>query len=86
MCQLRQHNLLSDEYPDGFDLILCRNVVKFFEDGARFQVQNRLASSLNNGGFLVVSDDLGRERIPDSESIGLTQIDNTCIYRKIKGS
>lgn len=86
MCQLRQHNLLSDKYPDGFDLILCRNVVKFFEDGARFQVQNRLASSLNNGGFLVVSDDLGRERIPDSESIGLTQIDNTCIYRKIKDS
>jgi len=86
MCQLRLHNLISDEYPGGFDLILCRNVIKFFEDETKLKVQTKLAASLNHGGYLVVSDDLGKERIPDSESIGLTQIDNTCIYRKIKGS
>ena len=37
--ETRQHNLLSDEYPGGFDLILCRNVIKFFEESARREVQ-----------------------------------------------
>ena len=86
MCQIRHHNLISDEYPSGFDMILCRNVIKFFEDETKLEVQTKLASSLNDGGFLVVSDDLERERILNPESIGLAQIDNTCIYRKLYDS
>ena len=83
MCQLRLHNLISDEYPGGFDLILCRNVIKFFEDETKLKVQTKLAASLNHGGYLVVSDDLKRECISEPASLGLVQIDNTCIYRKL---
>ncbi len=76
-------NLLTDDYPDGFDLILCRNVIKFFDEDARSRVQGKLAESLVDGGYLVVSDDLRQERIGDPESMGLSQVEGSCIYRKL---
>ena len=82
MVQTQCHNLLSDEYPGGFDLILCRNVIKFFENDVKSQVQGKLAASLNDGGYLVISDDLVREGIHDPGSMNLIQLDNTCIYKK----
>ncbi len=82
MVQFKIHNLLSDEYPGGFDLILCRNVIKFFEKDVKSQVQGKLAASLNDGGYLVISDDLVREGIHDPGAFGLIQLENTCIYRK----
>jgi len=75
-------NLVSDEYPAGFDLILCRNVTKFFEKDVRREVQKSLAVSLKDGGYLVVSDDLLREGIADPGSMSLIQQGDTCIYRK----
>ena len=82
MIQTKCHSLLSDEYPGGFDLILCRNVIKFFENDVKSQVQGKLAASLNDGGYLVISDDLVREGIHDPGSMNLIQLDNTCIYKK----
>lgn len=86
MCQLRYLNLLSEEYPKGFDLILCRNVIKFFEYDTRRLVQAKLAASLDDGGYLVVSDDLKRERIPEPSLLGLVQIGDSCIFRKLSDS
>ena len=83
MVVARRHDLLTDDYPQGFDLILCRNVIKFFTPEDKLKVQRRLASSLNEGGFLVVSDELVREAILDPDSMGLAQIDNSCIYKKL---
>ena len=75
-------NLLTDDYPGGFDLILCRNVIKFFDPGVRAEVQGRLAESLNQDGFLMVSDELDTEGIREPKSFGLSQIGNSCIYQK----
>ena len=86
MVSFRLHNLISDDYPEGFDLILCRNVMKFFEEGTRRGVAERLSASLNDGGYLVVSDDLKRESIEDPGSMGLVQLDGSCVYRKRSGS
>ena len=83
MVRFGLQNLLTDEYPRGFDLILCRNVIKFFEEDTKRQVQAKLAESLVDGGYLVVSDDLKREIIHDPDSIGLEQIDASCIYHKL---
>ena len=80
MVQTGQLNLLTDGYPAGFDLILCRNVVKFFREEVRTDVQRKLARSLNPGGFLVVSDDLEHDGIKDPEASGLRQLDKSCIY------
>lgn len=78
----RYVNLLTDDYPRGFDLIFCRNVIKFFENDSKRKVQERLADSVNPGGIIVVSDEIEREGFPDPESLGLTQVDNSCVYTK----
>lgn len=80
--ETRYLNLLSDTYPSGFDLVLCRNVIKFFEVPVRHQVQRQLAASLNPGGLLFVSDELEKEGIPEPESLHLRQERGSCIYRK----
>ncbi len=82
LVQTRQHDLLEDDYPAGFDIILCRNVIKFFDASHRREVQRKLSDTLNPGGILMVSDDLGREGIRNPESLHLTQIGDSCIYQK----
>jgi SAM-dependent methyltransferase len=48
---LRQ-NLLEVRYPRGFDVILCRNVLIYFDAQARGAVIARLAGALRPGGYL----------------------------------
>lgn len=78
-------NLLTDPFPTGFDVILCRNVLKFFSPQKIAQIQEQLAYSLNRGGFLFLSADdhhCDLEFIDDPASMGLEQMDDRCIYRK----
>jgi chemotaxis protein methyltransferase CheR len=75
-------DLLEDDYPQGFDIILCRNVMKFFEPGAKSLVQRKLAEALNSGGILFVSDELEKEGIPDPEKMGLCQFGSNPLYLK----
>ena len=80
-------NLLTDPFPEGFDVILCRNVLKFFTPEKIGEVQKKLADSLKPGGFLFVSTDgenNTKELIGDPGALGLQQIDGRCVYQKIK--
>ena len=79
-------NLITDEFPTGFDLILCRNVMKFFKEDVRKEVQRKLSDSLNVGGFLVVSDELEKEGIQEPKALGLRRVSNTCIYYKYQSN
>jgi chemotaxis protein methyltransferase CheR len=47
-----RHNLLDARYPAGFDVILCRNVLIYFDGERRDQVIARLTDSLREGGYL----------------------------------
>jgi chemotaxis protein methyltransferase CheR len=49
-------NLNDDEYPvgDGFDLILCRNVLIYFDRDSRRRAIARLTARLAPGGFLFI--------------------------------
>lgn len=81
-------NLLTDSYPAGFDVILCRNVIKFFSPDMREKVKKDLSASLAPGGVLFVSDDenaKGVELIGEPEKLGLRTTDNRCIYVKDAG-
>ncbi len=78
-------NLLTDEYPRGFDLLLCRNVIKFFSPEAIAATQKNLAASVAPGGFLFLSADGEnncKEMIPHPEELGLQQLGNHPIYCK----
>ncbi|MGI6220402.1 MAG: CheR family methyltransferase [Coriobacteriales bacterium] len=79
-------NLLSDEYPKGFDVIVCRNVIKFFAPDVIVRVKAKLAASLAEGGFLFTSADGNHKRvefIDNPAALGLRQVGDRCIYQKV---
>ena len=53
--RFQQHNVLTDPPARGrFDLVLCRNVLLYFDPQVREQAFNRLASALAPDGFLML--------------------------------
>ena len=83
---VRHLNLLEDEYLEEFDLISCRNVIKFFARDAKARVLAGLASSLAPGGYLfLATNNFGSlmESIPRPAKLGLRRIGHTNIYQRI---
>ena len=55
MIAFRQHDLLDQPTAvKTYDLVLCRNVVIYFTDGAKTAVHRRLVEALKPGGLLFV--------------------------------
>ncbi|MEG3180337.1 CheR family methyltransferase [Sphingomonas sp. LT1P40] len=53
--QFRRHNLAKDPPPVGmFDLVLCRNVLLYFDAALRTRVFRTLRAGLRDGGLLVL--------------------------------
>jgi chemotaxis protein methyltransferase CheR len=63
----QQHNLLSDRFERGFDLIICRNVVIYFTAEVKEKLYKRFCESLRPGGVLFVG---GTEIISKASDIG----------------
>ncbi len=76
----KRHNLLQDPFEKGFDLILCRNVVIYFEMKAKEELYRKFAESLRQGGLIFVGS---TERIFNYRQIGL-EIVSPFFYRKVK--
>lgn len=70
--EFRQHNLLRDEYPTGFDLIVCRNVVIYFTEEAKEAIYSKFNKSLKKDGILFVGS---TEQIVRPRSLGFTNYD-----------
>jgi chemotaxis protein methyltransferase CheR len=79
LCSFRTGDLLRDRYEQGFDLILCRNVVIYFTEATRNQVHANLAKALRPGGYLMVG---ATERVTNPAEIGL-ELKHPFIYRKV---
>lgn len=69
--KFRKHNLLSDPYPNGFDLIVCRNVLIYFTESAKSRVASKFFTSLKPGGFLFVGS---TETIFNTGEIGFVNV------------
>jgi chemotaxis protein methyltransferase CheR len=78
MVDIKIHNLLTKPPADGFDLILCRNVVIYFTDDAKATLYNHLVGSLRPGGVLFVG---GTEMVAAAHQLGLNSI-GPSFYRK----
>jgi len=52
--EYRQLNLLRDSYPEGFDLIVCRNVLIYFTEEAKVEIYKKFNRALKNGAILFV--------------------------------
>ena len=79
MVTFRKHDLITEKYEGGFDLIVCRNVVIYFKSDAKMEVYGKLSDALNKGGFLFVG---GTESIYDYNKVGLERV-STFIYKKL---
>ncbi len=72
-------DLLAMRTPEqAYDLVLCRNVVIYFNEDVRDQLHLRLAAALRSGGYLVVGS---TERVADTGELGLT-LAHPFTYRK----
>ncbi len=48
------HNLVSDPFPKGYDIVLCRNVVIYFAEDIKKTVYQKLTESLTTDGALIL--------------------------------
>ncbi len=74
----RRHDLLSDPYPQNVDMILCRNVVIYFNEQAKAHIYKGFTEALRPGGYLFVG---GSEMIVRSLELGLRSA-STSLYRR----
>lgn len=71
MVRFSRSNLLDDEPPGRFDLILCRNVVIYFTDEAKDVLYRKFYEALEPGGILFVGS---TERIFQARDIGFDNL------------
>ncbi|MNJ53428.1 Chemotaxis protein methyltransferase [compost metagenome] len=74
----KKQNMLLDEFEDGFDLIVCRNVMIYFTEEAKQMLYHKFAKSLRPGGVLFVGS---TEQIFSPGNYGL-EASETFFYRK----
>lgn len=66
----RKANLLEEPFDRNFDLIMCRNVVIYFNEEAKDKLYERFFQALKPGGVLFVGS---TERIFNSKDLGFEQ-------------
>ncbi|HXL01967.1 MAG TPA: protein-glutamate O-methyltransferase CheR [Candidatus Atribacteria bacterium] len=66
-----KHDLLQDEVKETFALVVCRNVIIYFEDEAKKIAFKKMSDALQKGGYLWVGS---TERITDPSSLGLRYV------------
>jgi chemotaxis protein methyltransferase CheR len=72
LVDFRRHNLLSEPPPGGpFDVVLCRNVLIYFDPSVAAEVLVRLVPVLRPGGLLL----LGPVELPIAAAIAVEWVD-----------
>lgn len=76
--EFRKLNLLADDYPQGMDLILCRNILIYFTQEAKAKIYATFHDSLASGGYLFTGH---TEQLINYKEIGFHRITKS-IYKK----
>jgi len=76
--EFRKMDVLQEQFPKGFDLILCRNLLIYFTVDAKDRVLTNILDSLNMGGYLFTGH---TEQIIYYKQIGFKK-DCTYLYHK----
>lgn len=79
MVTFKKHDLILERYENDFDLIVCRNVVIYFNQDVKDAIYKRFSSSLKKGGLLFVG---ATESIYNYRDYGFEKA-STFIYRKL---
>ena len=79
MVDFKKHDLICDSYDGNFDLILCRNVVIYFNNDIKKVIYQKFADSLKKGGLLFIG---ATESIYNYRECRFEKV-STFVYRKI---
>jgi chemotaxis protein methyltransferase CheR len=79
MVDFKKHDLILDKYECNFDLIVCRNVVIYFNGDIKDKIYKKFSESLKKGGLLFVG---ATESIYNYKEYGFEKA-STFIYKKI---
>jgi Methylase of chemotaxis methyl-accepting proteins len=79
MVTFKKHDLILENYERDFDLIVCRNVVIYFNQDVKDQIYKKFSQSLKKGGLLFVG---ATESIYNYRDYGFEKA-STFIYRKL---
>jgi chemotaxis protein methyltransferase CheR len=71
LVEFRRHNLVADPAPGAFDVVVCRNVLIYFEAPVAAEVLYRLVEALRPGGLLLV----GPVELALASPLGLEWVD-----------
>jgi chemotaxis protein methyltransferase CheR len=75
----KKQDLILDNYEKGFDLIVCRNVVIYFNQDIKEKIYEKFSDSLKKGGLLFVG---ATESIYNYKDYGFEKA-STFIYKKL---
>ncbi len=75
----KRHDLLTEPYGHGYDLIVCRNVTIYFTREAQDRINKKFSQALTPGGVLFIG---GSEMIFNYQELGLEKL-LPCFYRKV---
>lgn len=79
MITFKKHDLILDRYDSNFDLIVCRNVVIYFNNDIKQEIYKKFSNSLKKGGLLFVG---ATESIYNYRDYGFEKA-STFIYKKM---
>lgn len=79
MVTFKKHDLILESYEQDFDLIVCRNVVIYFNQDVKDVIYKKFSQSLKKGGLLFVG---ATESIYNYRDYGFEKA-STFIYRKL---
>jgi chemotaxis protein methyltransferase CheR len=79
MVTYKKHDLILEAYEKDFDLIVCRNVVIYFNQDVKDEIYKKFSASLKKGGLLFVG---ATESIYNYKDYGFDKA-STFIYRKL---
>lgn len=75
----RESDLILDNYENNFNLILCRNVVIYFNNDVKEKIYKKISNSLNKGGLFFVG---ATESVSNFKELGFEK-ESTFIYKKV---
>lgn len=78
--QVNLHDAASVASQGKFDIILCRNLLIYFDDAARVQAAAHLHGALVPGGYLLLGHSESMARI--DERFDLVRLDAAIVYRR----
>jgi chemotaxis protein methyltransferase CheR len=80
MVTFKQQDLTRDAFEGGFDLIICRNVVIYFNDEAKKKLRKRFIDSMKINGILFIG---ATETMLDATDTGFIRL-SPCFYKKVQ--